>query len=234
ARKREDLLAATETLLAKVQAAVDAGRLADPDKIGLRAGKVIDRYKVAKHFTLDISHGHLAWQRNQAAIDAEAALDGIYVIRTPIPASQLSAVAAVTAYKNLSGVERDFRTLKDDLDLRPIWHRLEDRVRGHVLICMLAAYLTSHLRQAPAPPPPPRRPPPRADTPRPPPPRPPPPRPPGPPAMPAPTATRCAPSAACSTTSPPSPGQPSSSAASPSTRSANPPQTSAGRSTSSA
>ncbi len=149
ARKRQALLAATETDLAKIKAAVSDGRLADPDKIGLRAGKVIDRHKVAKHFILHIAPGAFSWQRNQAAIDAEAALDGIYVIRTPVPASQMDAPAVVTAYKNLSLVERDFRILKaDDLDLRPIHHRLGDRVRGHVLICMLAAYLTWHLRKA--------------------------------------------------------------------------------------
>jgi transposase len=103
---------------------------------------VIDRYKVAKHFTLDISQGHLTWQRNRAAIDAEAALDGIYVIRTSVPAAGLDAPAAVTVYKNMVGVERDFRTFKGDLDLQPVHYRLEDRVRAHVLICMLASYLT--------------------------------------------------------------------------------------------
>jgi Transposase DDE domain len=149
ARKRQALLAATDTDLAKIKAAVDDGRLTDPDKIGLRAGKVIDKHKVAKHFTLHITPGAFSWTRNQAAIDAEAALDGIYVIRTPVPASQMDAPAVVTAYKNLSRVERDFRILKaDDLDLRPIRHWLSDRVRGHVLICMLAAYLTWHLRKA--------------------------------------------------------------------------------------
>jgi len=152
ARKRENLLAATEKLLGKVKDQVTAGRITDPDKIGVRAGKVIDRYKVAKHFILDIGPGSFSWQRNQASIDAEAALDGIYVLRTPVPVSQLGTAAAVTAYKNLSRVERDFRTMKTaDLDLRPIHHRLEDRVRGHVLICMLAAYLTWHLRAALAP-----------------------------------------------------------------------------------
>jgi Transposase DDE domain len=149
ARKRQALLAATETDLAKIKAAVDDGRLTDPDKIGLRAGKVIDKHKAAKHFTLHIAPGAFSWTRDQAAIDAEAALDGIYVIRTPVPASQMDAPAVVTAYKNLSRVERDFRILKaDDLDLRPIRHWLSDRVRGHVLICMLAAYLTWHLRKA--------------------------------------------------------------------------------------
>jgi hypothetical protein len=148
ARRREDLLVATEAELAKVRAAADDGRLAGPDKIGLRAGKVIDKRKVGKHFILDIGQAAFSWQRNRAAIDAEAALDGIYIIRTPVPATQLDAPAVVTAYKNLARVERDFRACKDDLDLRPVWHRLEDRVKAHVLICMLACYLTWHLRQA--------------------------------------------------------------------------------------
>jgi Transposase DDE domain len=152
ARKREDLLAATEALLAKVTSQAQAGRVRGTDKIGVRAGKVINRYKVAKHFILDIGDDHLAWRRDRAAIDAEAALDGIYIIRTPVPATGLDTPAAVTAYKNLALVERDFRSLKaDDLDLRPIHHWLDDRVRGHVLICMLAAYLTWHLRAALAP-----------------------------------------------------------------------------------
>src|SRR5262249_15603228 len=133
ARKREDLLAATETLLAKVGDQVTAGRITDPDKIGIRAGKVIDRYKVAKHFILDIGPGSFSWRRDQASTGAEAALDGIYVIRTPVPASDLGAPGVVTAYKNLSRVERDIRTIKTgDLDLRPIHHRLGDRVRTHV------------------------------------------------------------------------------------------------------
>jgi len=152
ARKREDLLAATETQLAKVAEQAAAGRVSGQDKIGVRAGRVINKYKVAKHFTLDITGDSLSWRRDQAAIDAEAALDGIYVIRTPLPASTLDAPGTVTAYKNLKHVERDFRIMKaDDLDLRPIHHWLEDRVRAHVLICMLAAYLTWHLRTALAP-----------------------------------------------------------------------------------
>ena len=152
ARKREALLAATETLLAKVSGQAAAGRIHGADKIGVRAGKVINRYKVAKHLLLDIGDDRLSWRRDQAAIDAEAALDGIYIIRTPVPAASLDAPSTVTAYKNLAFVERDFRHLKaDDLDLRPIHHWLEDRVRAHVLICMLAAYLTWHLRAALAP-----------------------------------------------------------------------------------
>ena len=152
ARKREALLAATETLLATVKDQAAAGRIHGADKIGVRAGKVINRYKVAKHFLLDIGDDRLSWRRDQAAIDAEAALDGIYIIRTSVPAASLDAPSTVTAYKNLAFVERDFRHLKaDDLDLRPIHHWLEDRVRAHVLICMLAAYLTWHLRAALAP-----------------------------------------------------------------------------------
>jgi hypothetical protein len=148
ARKRENLLAATERDLAEIKDAVDAGRLADADKIGIRTGKVIDKHKVAKHFILSIAPGRLAWTRDEQNIAAEAALDGIYVIRTSVAAGTLDAGAVVTTYKNLKHVERDFRITKaDDLDLRPIHHYLADRVRGHVLICMLACYLTWHLRQ---------------------------------------------------------------------------------------
>jgi hypothetical protein len=149
ARTRAELLADTERDLTKIKAPVDAGRLKDPDKIGIRVGKVINRRKVAKHFILDIGPGRLAWRRDEEKIAAETALDGIYVIRTSVPSSILDAAAAVTAYKNLKHVERDFRITKaDDLDLRPIHHYLAGRVRGHVLICMLACYLTWHLRQA--------------------------------------------------------------------------------------
>jgi hypothetical protein len=149
ARTRAELLADTEAELGKIRKSVAAGRLKDQDKIGIKVGKVINKRKVAKHFILDIGPGRLAWRRDQGKIDAEAALDGIYVIRTSVPASTLSAAAAVTAYKDLKHVERDFRITKaDDLDLRPIHHYLADRVRGHVLICMLACYLTWHLRAA--------------------------------------------------------------------------------------
>ena len=107
---------------------------------------------MGKHFDLTITDDSLTVTRRQAQIDAEAALDGIYVLRTPVPEDQLDAPAVVTAYKNLSRVERDFRSIKsDDLDLRPVFHRLEERVKAHVLICMLAAYLTWHLRKAWAP-----------------------------------------------------------------------------------
>jgi hypothetical protein len=113
---------------------------------------VITRYKTGKHFAVTITDTTLAVQRRQDQIDAEAALDGFYVLRTPVPAGQLDAAAVVTAYKNLKYVERDFRHIKsDDLDLRPVFHRLEERVKAHVLICMLACYLTWHLRRAWAP-----------------------------------------------------------------------------------
>jgi hypothetical protein len=152
ARKREDLLQATEKLLAPLIARVQAGRLAGAARIGVEAGKVINRYKTGKHFAVIITDDTLTVARRQDQIDAEAALDGIYVLRTPVPAAGLDAPAVVTAYKNLKHVERDFRSIKaDDLDLRPVFHRLEERVKAHVLICMLACYLTWHLRRAWAP-----------------------------------------------------------------------------------
>jgi hypothetical protein len=152
ARKREDLLAATEKLLAPIIARVRAGRLQGAGEIGVEAGKVINTYKTGKHFAVTITDTTLVIERRQDRIDAEAALDGFYVLRTPVPAAELDAAAVVTAYKNLKYVERDFRHIKsDDLDLRPVFHRLEERVKAHVLICMLACYLTWHLRRAWAP-----------------------------------------------------------------------------------
>src|SRR5712691_711718 len=152
ARTREDLLAATEKLLAPVIARAQAGRLAGAGPIGVEVGKVISRYKTGKHFAVTIADDSLTVARRQDQIDAEAALDGFYVLRTPVPAHELDAAAVVTAYKNLKYVERDFRHIKsDDLDLRPVFHRLEERVKAHVLICMLACYLTWHLRRAWAP-----------------------------------------------------------------------------------
>jgi hypothetical protein len=152
ARKREDLLAATEKLLAPVIARVRAGRLAGAAAIGVEVGKVISKYKTGKHFALTITDNSLVIERDQARIGAEAALDGFYVLRTPVPAGELDAAGVVAAYKNLRYVERDFRHIKsDDLDLRPVFHRLEERVKAHVLICMLACYLTWHLRRAWAP-----------------------------------------------------------------------------------
>jgi hypothetical protein len=152
ARTRDELLTATEKLLAPLIARVQAGKLTGAGPIGVEVGKVISRYKTAKHFTVTITDTTLAIERRQDQIDAEAALDGFYVLRTPVPAAEMDAAAVVTAYKNLKYVERDFRHIKsDDLDLRPVFHRLEERVRAHVLICMLACYLIWHLRRAWAP-----------------------------------------------------------------------------------
>src|SRR5579863_1892290 len=152
ARKREDLLQATEKLLAPLIARVQAGKLTGAGPIGVEVGKVIGAYKTAKHFQVTITDTTLAIERRQDQIDAEAALDGFYVLRTPIPAAELDGPAVVSAYKNLKYAGRDFRHIKsDDLDLRPVFHRLEERVKAHVLICMLACYLTWHLRKAWAP-----------------------------------------------------------------------------------
>jgi hypothetical protein len=152
ARTRDELLAATEKLLAPLIARVQAGKLTGAGPIGVEVGKVISRYKTGKHFAVTITDDSLAVTRKQDQIDAEATLDGFYVLRTPVPASQLDAPAVVAAYKNLKYVERDFRHIKsDDLDLRPVFHHLEERVKAHVLICMLACYLTWHLRRAWAP-----------------------------------------------------------------------------------
>jgi hypothetical protein len=152
ARKRADLLSATETLMQPILAAVAAGRLHGADRIGLKLGKIINKYKMAKHFDPRITDTTLSITRKHEQIAAEAALDGIYVIRTSVPTEHLDPPGVVGAYKQLANVERDFRIIKaTDLDLRPIHHHLEDRVRAHVLICMLAAYLTWHLRAAWAP-----------------------------------------------------------------------------------
>ncbi len=154
ARKRQDLLAATEKELSKVATAVTRKRrpLRGADRIGLAVGAVFNRYKMAKHFTLTITDDQFAFARNDATIEAESRLDGIYVIRTNVPAEKLSASEVVRSYKDLSRAERAFRSLKRiDLEIRPIHHRLADRVRAHVLLCMLAYYLEWHMRQALAP-----------------------------------------------------------------------------------
>jgi transposase len=154
ARKRQDLLAATETELAKIAKAVGRKRnpLRGADQIGLAAGAVFNRYKVAKHFTLTITDNHFAFARNADAIDAESKLDGVYAIRTNVAAAKLAASEVVQAYKGLSLAERAFRSYKTvDLEVRPIHHRLPDRVRAHVLLCMLSYYLEWHMRQALAP-----------------------------------------------------------------------------------
>jgi len=147
-RKRQELLAATEALLAPAQAAVTAGRLTGADKIGLRVGRLLGKHKMGKHFRVTITDTTLTVTRDQAGIDAEAALDGIYVIRgTPLPEA-LDTPDMIRAYKSLANVEKDFRSIKTiDIDLRPVYHHLEGRVRGHVFLCFLAAHLTWHLRR---------------------------------------------------------------------------------------
>ena len=151
-RKRNELLAATDKLLAPIIARVAAGRLSGADKIGVAVGKVINNHKMGKHFHYTITDTSLAVERRHDQIAAEAARDGIYVLRTTVDATELDAAGVVVGYKNLAHIERDFRIIKvDDLDLRPIHHRLDDRVKAHVLICLVACYLVWHLRQAWAP-----------------------------------------------------------------------------------
>src|SRR6201998_4086379 len=154
ARKREDLLAATERDLARIAAAVTRKRqpLRGKAEIGLEIGAVLDKHKMAKHFALDITDTSFSFARKTEAIAAEAALDGIYVVRTSLPAPVLDDAATVRRYKSLSLVERAFRCLKTvDLQIRPIYHWLADRVRAHVFLCMLAYYLEWHMRQHLAP-----------------------------------------------------------------------------------
>ena len=149
AHKREDLLAATERNLDKIKARVDAGKLSGQDAIGVRVGKIINQYKVAKHFELSISDTAVSWARKPDSIAGEAALDGIYIVRTSVPAAQMDAPECVRSYKSLANVERAFRSMKTiDLKVRPIHHRLADRVRAHILLCMLAYYVEWHLREA--------------------------------------------------------------------------------------
>jgi len=152
ARKREDLLACTERDLGRIRAQVEAGKLRAEKAIGLRVGRVIDRFKMAKHFVLHIEAGSFRFERNQAQIAQEAALDGFYVLRTNVPATRLDTAAVVRGYKSLSHVERAFRSLKTlDLHVRPIHHHTEQRVRAHVLLCMLAYYVQWHMQRAWAP-----------------------------------------------------------------------------------
>jgi transposase len=149
AHKRDDLLACTERSLEQVRERVRAGRLVGKDKIGVAVGRVINQYKVAKHFALTIEDGSLEWHRNAASIRAEAALDGIYIIRTSVPAARMDGPACVRSYKALAQVERAFRSLKTiDLKVRPIHHRTADRVRAHILLCTLAYYVEWHMREA--------------------------------------------------------------------------------------
>jgi hypothetical protein len=149
AHKREALLQATEKELQKVRARIDNGSLAGRDKIGVRVGKVLNKYKVGKHFALTIEEGGFGFQRLEKQIAAEAALDGLYVIRTSVPKKQMNSAEAVRSYKALAEVERAFRSMKTiDLHIRPIHHHLEGRVRAHIFLCMLAYYVEWHMREA--------------------------------------------------------------------------------------
>lgn len=144
--KRRSLLAATAKELDKVCAMVAHGRLQGEDKIGVRVGKVINKYKVAKHFLLNIETKRFTYTIVEDNVAAEAALDGLYVIRTSLDAKRISADDAVRSYKKLSTVERAFRSMKTmDLHVRPIYHRLETRVRAHIFLCMLAYYVQWHM-----------------------------------------------------------------------------------------
>jgi len=152
ARKREELLCATERGLAEIAQRVQRGTLQGADQIGLAVGPALKRYRVKKHFDVQITDTTFTYQRKSEQIHAEAALDGIYVLRTSLTDSELESGEVVRSYKQLKVVERAFRTFKGpELEIRPIHHRLEDRVRAHVFLCMLAYYLTWHLRQAWAP-----------------------------------------------------------------------------------
>jgi transposase len=147
--KREELLAATEKNLRIIKDRVDAGKLSGADAIGLRVGKVVNQYKVAKHLELAIGNRSFTFARKHEAIAAEAALDGIYIIRTSLDAQRIDAAECVRNYKALANVERAFRSLKTvDLKVRPIHHRTADRVRAHILLCMLAYYVEWHMREA--------------------------------------------------------------------------------------
>jgi transposase len=149
ALKREELLAATEKNLRAIKDRVDAGKLKGADAIGLRVGKVVNQYKVAKHFELVIDERSFTFARKHEAITAESALDGIYVIRSSVDAQHMDAADCVRNYKALANVERAFRSLKTvDLKVRPIHHRTADRVRAHILLCMLAYYVEWHVREA--------------------------------------------------------------------------------------
>ena len=153
-RKREELLTATEKQLEKIRAATQRKRrrLRGKKEIGLAVGKVLGRYKMGKHLQLTIEEDRFDWQRKPASIEREAALDGIYVIRTSVPASNLNSQQVVATYKSLATVERAFRSMKSvDLKVRPIHHHHPERVKAHVFLCMLAYYVEWHMRRALAP-----------------------------------------------------------------------------------
>jgi transposase len=149
AHKREDMLRATEAALAPIKASVTAGRLTGADRIGVAVGKVVNRYKMAKHIALDIADAAFTFTRKHEQIEREAALDGIYVVRTSLDTERMDAAECVRSYKALSQVERVFKTMKSiDLKVRPIHHRLADRVRAHIFLCVLAYYVEWHMREA--------------------------------------------------------------------------------------
>jgi hypothetical protein len=147
--KRQALLEATQKELEKIQTSVRSGRLTGRAKIGVRVGRVVNKYKVAKHVALDIEENDFKFSMREEQILAEAALDGVYVIRTSVPQGHMSAADTVRSYKALCEVERAFRSMKSiDLKIRPIHHRLSDRVRAHIFLCMLAYYVEWHMREA--------------------------------------------------------------------------------------
>lgn len=149
AHKREALLQATEKELEKIRARVGSGALSGRDKIGVRVGKIVNKYKVGKHFALTIEESDFQFHRIEKQVAAEAALDGLYVIRTSVPKKQMNSAEAVRSYKALAEVERAFRSMKTiDLHIRPIHHHLADRVRAHIFLCMLAYYVEWHMREA--------------------------------------------------------------------------------------
>ena len=148
ARTRQELLEATEQQLLKIKARVDRGTLKEIESIGVAVGRVIDRFKVAKHFEVKIEYGRLTYSRNEGSINREAALDGIYVIRTSIDDKAMSPAEVVDSYKRLKHVEHAFRSMKTmHLELRPVFHRLSDRVRAHAFLCMLAYYILWHMEK---------------------------------------------------------------------------------------
>lgn len=149
AYRREELLVATEADLTKIQGRITAGKLTGSDAIGIRVGKVIDKHKMAKHFDVTVTDSTLSWERLRENIASEAALDGVYIIRTSLAADRMDGPTCVRSYKSLSHVERAFRSIKTmDLKVRPIHHRLADRVRAHIFLCMLAYYVEWHMREA--------------------------------------------------------------------------------------
>jgi len=147
--KRQSLLDATVVELEKIRKMVDSGRLKDKDKIGVRTGKVINKYKMSKHIELDIKDTSITWAIKEANVQEEKSLDGIYIIRTSVNSNKMSSDETVRNYKSLSQVERAFRSMKSiDLEVRPIYHRLEHRVRAHLFLCMLSYYVKWHMMEA--------------------------------------------------------------------------------------